>query len=307
MWRVVRCSAAGRLSAVSQPVARGILRTLGGVGKSGTCTREMKRTQDDGSENAFKEARSETPMRFVRDVCQNLATRQVVDDMFLEDAAASSRQQLGFPNLQNAGLDREKLCMELLSSHHLGSMDPVPVTLIGRLLDSMVALGSDIDMNSQDQTVRAQNDAMARFASDHELPISSSAFVHRIERYSRISSSCFLVAIIYLRRLGCIQMQAKQPFFLAGQGRYTLTRRSVQRLLLTAVMIASKVLERSIVDGRAILSKHWAQIGGIEVAELNTLELTMLLQLDFRCHVGAAEFLQLLDTAKAAAELGATL
>jgi len=198
-----------------------------------------------------------------------------------------------------------------LESHLQGSKTPPPrhsVALIGRLLDSIVALGSDIDMESQDQTVGAQDDddSLARFASQCPLPMSPSAFVLRINRYSRASTSCFLVAIIYLRRLGCVQMRAEEPFFQAGPGRHTLTLYSVQRLLLTAVMIASKVLERSMVDGRVILNRHWAQIGGIEVAEVNSLELAMLLRLDFRCHVGAAEFLEVLDAA-AASEVGATL
>ena len=56
-------------------------------------------------------------------------------------------------------------------------------------------------------------------------------YIKRISKYSGVSSSCFVVARIYLERL-----QIRFPCF-------ALTSRTLQRLLLVAVMIATKYLE----------------------------------------------------------------
>lgn len=71
---------------------------------------------------------------------------------------------------------------------------------------------------------------------------------------------------------------------------------SVHRLLLTAVLVATKVIDDVLYD-----NAHFAKVGGLDVKELNMLELDMLKVLNFRLFIKPEEFEafeeQLLDCA----------
>jgi hypothetical protein len=120
--------------------------------------------------------------------------------------------------------------------------------LVGRVLDHIVGLA---DFSSEFD--------LPGFSSEFDLPMAPSKFVIRIEKYARCSPPCFLLAVILLQRLGFVDLEQDAAFKSTR-----LTRFNVQRLLLTSVMIASKVMERSTVDGHVCLNKHWCKIGGIQ-------------------------------------------
>ena len=64
-----------------------------------------------------------------------------------------------------------------------------------------------------------------------ESSFNAEYYVKRIQKYSRASPACFVVALIYLER---IHRRNANLF---------LTSRNMQRLLLVAVMVAVKFLE----------------------------------------------------------------
>jgi excinuclease UvrABC ATPase subunit len=94
--------------------------------------------------------------------------------------------------------------------------------------------------------------------------LSASAYLKRIMNYSGCSECCAVVGLLYLQRL----KQRVQTL--------RLTSNNLQRLLLTSVMVAAKFL-----DDMYYSNKHWAQIGGLSLKDVNSLEMIFLFRLNF--------------------------
>ncbi len=73
-----------------------------------------------------------------------------------------------------------------------------------------------------------------------QVNFKTSYYIQRVAKYCGVSSSCFLVAVMYLERFKIINPEM------------VLTSRNEQRLLLVAVMTAAKYLEDV-----TILNKRW--------------------------------------------------
>ena len=140
--------------------------------------------------------------------------------------------------------DREEACMEN-ATQETGA-------LVGRVLDHILGMQGEIELPMAQVGFEG-------FSCEIELPMAASEFVIRIEKYARCSPPCFILAVILLQRLGFVDLEQDAAFKSTR-----LTRYNIQRLLLTSVMIASKVMERSTVDGHVCLNKHWCKIGGIQ-------------------------------------------
>lgn len=103
--------------------------------------------------------------------------------------------------------------------------------------------------------------------------ISIPNYLERIYKYSNCSPSCFVVGFVYMDRL-----VHKYPDSL-------VVSLNVHRLLVTSVMLASKMLD-DVHCNNAI----YARVGGVSNAELNRLELDLLFLLDFRVVVTSQVF-----------------
>lgn len=110
-----------------------------------------------------------------------------------------------------------------------------------------------------------------------ELPcITPVEYLRRLARYCYCSRSVFIIAFFYLKKI-----QSLTSFNLS------INSLSIHRLLLTTVLLATKATDDILYD-----NAHFAKVGGLGVAELNTLELEMLKILDFRLHVTKEQFEQ---------------
>ena len=109
-------------------------------------------------------------------------------------------------------------------------------------------------------------------------PFTASYYIKRIARYSGTSSSCLIAALLYLDR---IQTRVPECY---------LSSCTLQRLLLVSAMIATKYLEDT-----SVLNKHWAEIGGLSLKELNALEVEFLIALDFDFRMRQEEYCQIVD------------
>lgn len=98
--------------------------------------------------------------------------------------------------------------------------------------------------------------------------ISISKYLQRIHKYTNCSPSCFVVGFIYMDLLA-----HKQPH-------HPLISLNVHRLLLTSIMVATKLL-----DDVHYNNAFYSRVGGISLAELNSLEVDFLFRLDFRLNV----------------------
>lgn len=174
--------------------------------------------------------------------------------------------------------------------------DPVSPTKIPRaplnscdLLISVLEcyLSSMIRRNERKERVEAQLRASRRANNVHCPPPEPSVFhalqapsitpieyLRRLVRYAFCSRSVFIAAFYYLEKIACIP-----------GADLSVTSLSVHRLVLTAVLVATKVFDDILYD-----NAHFAKVGGLDVKELNMLELDFLKLLDFKLCISAEEF-----------------
>lgn len=102
--------------------------------------------------------------------------------------------------------------------------------------------------------------------------LSIQQYIDRIFKYSCCSSSCFIVAYVYMERF----IERTSLF---------LTSLNVHRLLITSVMVAAKFMDDAFYN-----NAYYARVGGVSTAEMNKLEMKLLFSLDFRLHVSVQTF-----------------
>ena len=157
---------------------------------------------------------------------------------------------------------------------------------LGRVLDTLIA------RNDQRGAGTA---TLPLFEGSTRCPLKPSAYLRRILKYTNTSPCNVLVGLVYLQRL-------KDK----AEGSIRLTSFNIQRLLLTATMLASKVH-----DDYFASNKQWALVGDLHLKELNELELEMLFHLQFSLTVTREEYdhrrqeLEQLDPARSAARADA--
>ncbi|CAO2044382.1 unnamed protein product [Urochloa humidicola] len=107
-------------------------------------------------------------------------------------------------------------------------------------------------------------------------------YAERIYRYAGCSPACFVVAYVYLDRLahGGQGEEEEEGDAEAAAAVVGVDSYSVHRLLITAVMVAAKFM-----DDKHYNNAYFARVGGVEVAEMNGLELELLFALRFRLNV----------------------
>ncbi|CAN7008028.1 hypothetical protein IGI04_010824 [Brassica rapa subsp. trilocularis] len=115
-------------------------------------------------------------------------------------------------------------------------------------------------------TTQSQSDSVFHGLSRPSITIQS--YLERIYKYADCSSSCFVVAYVYLDR------------FTHRQPSLPINSFNVHRLLITSVMIAAKFL-----DDLYYNNAYYAKVGGISTKEMNLLELDFLFGLGFDLNV----------------------
>ena len=113
-----------------------------------------------------------------------------------------------------------------------------------------------------DEQQRAGQYPLTPFHCLSKPTISVADYLNRIRHYSSCSDTCFIAAVIYLDLVHVNGM--------------VVDSLNVHRLLITAVMLASKFF-----DDRCHSNSIYAVIGGISLSELNGLEILMLQKLQF--------------------------
>ena len=154
------------------------------------------------------------------------------------------------------------------------AQEPV-VELFCRVIDRTVAY-NDARIASKQHKPRHDSHAMHPLFEGTKIPLSPSEYVKRILKYTRCSPCNLIVGLVYLQRLKDLDADGK---------RTRLTSYNIQRLLLTALMLASKFL-----DEPHCSNKQWALVGDLSVKEMNSLELEMLWLLKFSLNVSREEY-----------------
>lgn len=145
---------------------------------------------------------------------------------------------------------------------------PKVLHVLAAVLDRLVARNEQFaDTPSQ------QGKKLTIFHGLRAPSISIAKYLERIFKYTSCSPSCFVVGYVFLDRL-----IHRQPDLL-------VTSLNVHRLLVTSVMVATKML-----DDVHFNNAFFAKVGGVSVVELNRLELEFLFRLDFKLTVTTSVF-----------------
>ncbi|CDR95109.1 cyclin, N-terminal domain containing protein, putative [Babesia bigemina] len=114
---------------------------------------------------------------------------------------------------------------------------------------------------------------VTRFHSMNAPSISIADYVSRIARHVRCSNECFVLALVYIERITRMHKN------------FAVSILNVHRLIITAVMLAAKFS-----DDVYYSNKFYAQVGGVNVTEINLLEAQFLTMLNFQLYVSALEY-----------------
>jgi hypothetical protein len=148
------------------------------------------------------------------------------------------------------------------------------VRLVGRVLDKTVQLN---DAKGAGNTRYGCPHPV--FHSSHKCPLKPSAYVQRLLQYSAASPCNLVIATVYLQRLKTLGGNG------AADTKLRLTSYNIQRLLLTATLLANKMYDEPFDS-----NKQWAAIGDLTNQEMNALELEMLFALKFSLVVSREEY-----------------
>ncbi|CAN0914274.1 CYCP3-1 [Linum grandiflorum] len=103
--------------------------------------------------------------------------------------------------------------------------------------------------------------------------LSIKQYLERVFKYAKCSTSCFVVAYVYLERF-------------CQRSCCCLTPLNIHRLLITSVMVAAKFL-----DDECYNNEYYARIGGVSREEMNRMEMKFLFSLDFRLNVTVESYI----------------
>lgn len=135
-------------------------------------------------------------------------------------------------------------------------------------------LDSCIHVNEPHATLPTHVQPESVFFSVSKPDISTEEYVRRLVNYTQCSPAAFIVMLVYLDRIATVNSRLK------------ITAFNLHRLLVTALMLACKML-----DDQCYSTLHYAKVGGIPTArEMNRLELQYLRYVDFRMHVPVEMF-----------------
>ncbi|KAL0005914.1 hypothetical protein SO802_013475 [Lithocarpus litseifolius] len=156
-----------------------------------------------------------------------------------------------------------EICASLGLDKYENGVSGTPRVLL--ILSSV--LERTISKNEKLLKVSKKKDAVTIFHGLKAPILSIQQYVERIFKYSKCSPSCFVVAYIYIEKF----LQRTDA---------NLTPLNVHRILITSIMVAAKFM-----DDECHENAYYAKVGGISTAELNSLELNFLFNLDFRLFV----------------------
>lgn len=106
------------------------------------------------------------------------------------------------------------------------------------------------------------------FEGTSKPSISVRSYLERIFRYANCSSSCYVIAYIYLDR------------FLRRQPAVAVDSFNVHRFIITSVLVAVKFM-----DDIYYNNAYYAKVGGISLMEMNYMELDFLFGVGFELNV----------------------
>ncbi|KAK1283279.1 Cyclin-U1-1 [Acorus calamus] len=145
---------------------------------------------------------------------------------------------------------------------------PRVLTALSQVLERLIARNDDL----LEEWIGG-DDALHGFRGAKAPGISVAKYLERMHRFTSCSPSCFVVAFAYVDRLVHLHPGSR------------VVSTNVHRLIVTGVLIASKVL-----DDLHDSNQFFARVGGVTKREMNRMELEMLFLLDFKVSLSPSVF-----------------
>lgn len=142
-----------------------------------------------------------------------------------------------------------------LSTPGDSSREKTLISVVACVLEQLVARNDQLPIDPSAETI---------FSGPRSPNVSIRDYLHRIYKYTNVSSGCLICALLYIDR------------FMYRNKHVLLTSRCVHRLLITSVVVSMKFL-----DDLYYNNVYYAKIGGIPTAEMNALELEFLCRINF--------------------------
>lgn len=137
----------------------------------------------------------------------------------------------------------------------------------------IIGLGAVLALWVQEMAAASRPQKVARFHSSRAPPISIQDYIKRLRKYFVCSSECFVVALVYIDRVG------------KNNDSMAVCDVTVHRLLMIALMIAAKFH-----DDKYYNNSYYAKVGGLTLREANILEAVMLKELKWKLVVSPEEY-----------------
>ncbi|KAH7537775.1 cyclin-U4-1 [Ziziphus jujuba] len=152
-----------------------------------------------------------------------------------------------------------------MAEHESPEVMPRVISFLSCLLERVA--------ESNDLNRRFEPNKISVFHGLTRPTISLESYLQRIFKYANCSSSCFVVAYVYLDRF-----TQRQPLL-------PITSFNVHRLLITSVLVSAKFM-----DDKYYNNAYYAKVGGISTTEMNLLEVDFLFGLSFELNVTPSTF-----------------
>ncbi|KJE88956.1 cyclin [Capsaspora owczarzaki ATCC 30864] len=126
------------------------------------------------------------------------------------------------------------------------------IEMLSNLLDQLISRNDPLPVAK-----------LTHFHAKSPPQINIQLYLQRFAKYAPVGNECFVLLLVYLDRL--VQRTGS-----------IITSLNIHRLLLTAILIASKFCQ-----DKYYTNRHFSKVGGLPLNELNMLELEFLTHLDF--------------------------
>lgn len=133
------------------------------------------------------------------------------------------------------------------------------VRVLATVLERLVTVNNNL--------VKVGPGQVTKFHALKPPSISIQHYLERIHKYASCSTECFILALIYIDRM--IQ-----------RNNFHLTDLNVHRVVITGVLLAAKFFDDAYYN-----NAYYAKVGGVLVAEMNSLEVEFLFRINFSLHV----------------------
>jgi len=144
------------------------------------------------------------------------------------------------------------------------------VEVLSNVLTQLIEINNNQNRSvAQDPTMAT---SLAKFQSSYAPTISIHSYLQRIQKYANLTPAVYTTTLIYIDRL----IEATN---------LSLTHLNIHRLLLVAVVVATKFLQDDYYK-----NCYYARLGGITTAELNSLEVAFLSLLSFNLYVSSSSY-----------------